>query len=239
MMSDNSKAKSKFHPKHPSSDVCFIVDLDNVLFDASRLKKYLNLAMEDLVGEEGLSEFIDIWQKYYKKRSELRRHDFDKIFRDFSKKKNDPKLFRKVKGIYLEKDFSVFAQDGYKELILSLQSFGKVLLFTEGFLRFQKKKITALNLQQMIGKENIFLYPRKEKHIEELIKGIGKDSDTVVIEDKAKIIRKFRSQDSDIVGIWVRHGRHKNKKKDGPPRSQYEVSDIREIDEDLLAQVLN
>lgn len=232
-MSKNLKNKT-YSGKHPKTDAFFVVDLDNVLFDTSKLKGYLNSAMKELVGEEGLAEFVEIWQKYYERRDSLEEFGLEDIFQDFAKKKENSQLYQKVKEIYLEKDFQEFAQQGYQKLLSRLKEYGKVLVFTEGFLEFQKKKIKALDLEEIVGGGSVCIFAQKEKHIEEILKKRRGFDRTVVIDDKAKIIGEFRKENPEVIGIWVRYGYHKTEKGVEQLSPQYEVRDIRGINSKFL-----
>lgn len=224
--------------KNKNNKGYFIVDLDNVLFDTSKLKSYLNSAMRDLVGEEGLADFVEIWQDYYKRRGSLGEFGLEDIFQDFAETRDIPQLYKKVKEIYLGKNFQEFAQRGYRELLLRLKEYGKVIVFTEGFLKFQKKKIKALGLEQILGKENVKVFTQKEKHTPKILKKAEPFKKVVVIDDKAKVIGKFEDEDPSVVGVWVRYGYHKEKNSFDLPSSQYEIRAIDDLDQSLLDKVL-
>jgi len=202
----------------------FFVNVDNTLLDSERIKTEIKQSLIKVLGHGEANQFWKLHDEFREKKSLV---DFPKIIEKYCKEKHTEMCEIKLKNIFFIIDFKMALYPAAEATLKHLKSFGKVAIFTEGDMVYQKRKIEQLGLNKMVDK--IYLYLHKSDHIDEILakwKGYTK----VFVDDPSTKLVKIKKQypETRIVGVCQGHFTN----KDHVPHKKIDM--VIESIEDLL-----
>ena len=179
----------------PISKRSYIVDLDNTILDTDAIKSY--------------------WTEELKKRYKIKKSRFLEAYQDSKKISGvvDVCVLSKLLGIsekfFFDTKFQKFLFKNSLQNLQILKTSGTVIIFSLGNKQFQQTKVKECGIEQVVGEKNIVIVNDKTYGIKELLKKLH--GQVVMIDDASEILEEATRIRPDIITIWVRYGRYKNR----------------------------
>jgi len=201
----------------------FFVDIDNTLLDKDRIKTEIKQSLIKVLGHGEANHF---WKEHEEFRSKNNLGDFPKIIEKYCKEKHADTCAIKLKNIFFIIDFKMAMYPAAAAALKHLKSFGKVAIFTEGDMVYQKRKVEQLGLNKLVDK--IYLYLRKSDHIDVILakwKGYTK----VFIDDRSPKLIKIKKQYPETRIVEVCQGHFSNKDHVSHKKIDMTIESIEEL----------
>lgn len=169
----------------------FVIDFDNTLFDIERLK-------ESIVPKFPNKK---VFSKTYKEAKISSGHF------------NPESLPAEFKDYFLKANFKKYLFPKSIDGIRKLQKIGKVIVFSFGDAFYQSHKIRESGIEKAVGKKNVIVVQNKKEGVEKLIRDLKKEryTDITVIDDVAEVLEKAFEKYPQVINVWIRYGKYKNK----------------------------
>jgi len=202
----------------------FFVDVDNTLLDNDRIKTEIKQSLIKVLGHGEANHF---WKHHDEFRAKKSLVDFPKIIEKYCSEKHTDLCDIKLKNIFFIIDFKMAMYPAAVATLKHLKTLGKVAIFTEGDMVYQRRKVEQLDLKNMVNK--IYLYLHKSDHIDELLaKWDGYTK--VFVDDRSTKLIKIKKQHPETRIVEVCQGHYSD--KDHAPHKKIDM--IIESIEDLL-----
>lgn len=183
----------------------FFVDVDNTLLDNDRIKTEIKQSLIKVLGHGEANQF---WKQHDEFRVKKSLVDFPKIIEKYCSEKHTDSCDIKLKNIFFIIDFKMAMYPTAVATLKHLKSLGKVAIFTEGDMAYQRRKIEQLGLKKIVDK--IYLYLHKSDHIDELLaRWIGYTK--VFVDDRSTKLIKIKKQHPDTRIVEVCQGHYSDK----------------------------
>ncbi|HJY99051.1 MAG TPA: GNAT family N-acetyltransferase [Patescibacteria group bacterium] len=169
----------------------FIVDFDNTLIDTEGPKS-------------------SVLGKFPNRASYLKAYRAAKVPTGFF---NPDLLPAKYRPYFWKIPFKRYLFPGAIENLKKLKKLGRVIIFSFGDKKFQEFKIAKSGVKKIVGQKNVIVVQNKSKGVGELMRSLGKDKYTsvTIIDDVASVLEKAYEVYPQVVSVWVRYGKYKNK----------------------------
>ena len=182
----------------------FLIDFDNTLSNNDDLKDELKDALDSVLGKEETQQF---WLFHDEFRDHEKLVEFPFIIRDYCKKVYTETWETKLTEIFNNIKVKDCLYTKAVEVLTHLKSLGKVYIFTEGDLDFQKAKVNKSGLEKYVDGVYVFDYKmEKFKYIIDLLN----DKITIYIDDKTYNLEQAKEAVPTVKTVWVRQGYYKD-----------------------------
>lgn len=169
----------------------FLVDIDGTLVNASKIKSY--------------------WRKFIG-------NNFDQEYQNSKKKlghleiRHLSKSLHVDEGFFYQTPFSKFLYTGALAFLKKLKKLGKVIIFTQGDLIYQKYKFQNSGIAKITGKDNYIVTKDKIKKLQKIaLNLITKYSFVTLIDNRLDVLEEANKLNSNIITVWVKHGNSDSK----------------------------
>lgn len=169
----------------------YIIDFDNTVLDIERLKN-------------------DITSKFPSKSTFTKLYNRAKIN---SGNFNPQELPEKYRDYFIKTNFRKYLFPKASLSIETLKKTGRVIIFSFGDNDYQSLKIQKSGIENIVGKENIFIVQNKKEGVIKLIKNLKsqKYSEIFVVDDVSEVLETAFEKYPQIINIWLRYGKYKNR----------------------------
>jgi len=181
------------------SNKAFILDVDNTLINTEGLKAY----------------WFETLHSHYK----IRKADYIKEYKAAKSSTGFLNIGKLSKNLHIKDNF--FYETPFKKFLFKnslidikkLQKVGKVIIFSLGDKKYQIIKIKGSGIEKAVGKKNIVIVQNKKSGLKKLINRIKKNgySEISIVDDIAYILVEAQKNYPQIITIWVRYGKYKNR----------------------------
>lgn len=182
----------------------FFLDVDNTLLDNDKLKEGIRKSLIKVLGKEEADHF---WQHHDLFREKKKLVDFPNIIREYCFEKHRSTCELKLSKIFQNIDFKNFVYPKVKDIIEHLKNMGKVVIFSEGDMVYQRAKIQKSGLWTFVDK--VLLYKHKLDHLDEISEEY-KQYKNIFIEDRLDILAKIKQKYPTAFTILVCQGHYAN-----------------------------
>lgn len=199
--------------------VVFLIDVDNTLLDNDSAQADYIAEIRNKVSSNSAQRYWEIFQQATK---ELGYADYLGALQLYRQEDmHDPNLFS-ISSYFLDYDFKQRIYPKSLDVIKHLQSFGKVVILTDGDVVFQPRKILRSGLWNAVD-GNVLIYIHKEDELKQIEKKYPAEH-YVMIDDKIRILSAIKNQWGDrVTTIFVRQGHYAT---DPAIIAQYPSADI-------------
>ncbi len=182
----------------------FFLDVDNTLLDNDRVKEGIRQSLIKVLGKEEANHF---WQHHDSFRERQQLVDFPNIIREYCTEKHPKTCEIKLGSIFQNIDFPSFVYPDVVRVIEHLKTMGKVVIFSEGDMIYQKAKIEKSGLAVMVTE--VLLYEHKMEHLDEIMEKY-QAYHSVFIEDRADILKSIKEKYPAVTTVLVCQGHYAN-----------------------------
>lgn len=199
--------------------VVFLIDVDNTLLDNDSAQADYIAEIRNKVSANSAQRYWEIFQQATK---ELGYADYLGALQRYRQEDmHDPNLFS-ISSYFLDYDFKQRLYPKSLNVIKHLQSFGKVVILTDGDVVFQPRKILRSGLWNAVD-SNVLIYIHKEDELKQIEKKYPAEH-YVMIDDKIRILSAIKNQWGDrVTTIFARQGHYAT---DPAIIAQYPSADI-------------
>lgn len=199
--------------------VVFLIDVDNTLLDNDSAQADYISEIRNKVSANSAQRYWEIFQQATK---ELGYADYLGALQLYRQEDmHDPNLFS-ISSYFLDYDFKQRLYPKSLDVIKHLQSFGKVVILTDGDVVFQPRKILRSGLWNAVD-SNVLIYIHKEDELKQIEKKYPAEH-YVMIDDKIRILSAIKNQWGDrVTTIFARQGHYAT---DPAIIAQYPSADI-------------
>jgi len=180
----------------------FFIDLDNTLLDNDHVKEEIKKSLMKILGDK---EAIHFWQHHDKFREYKKLVDFPNIIREYCAEKHKNICEITLGRIFTSIEFAHALYPKALEVIKHLKTLGTVILFTEGDMEYQKRKIEQSGLGAIV--DAVLLYEHKLDHVKDALKNYI-NYKVVFIDDRASSLQKIKRQYPKVYTIEVCQGHY-------------------------------
>src|SRR5256886_1164094 len=173
--------------EHRSTELVFLLDVDNTLIDNDRVKNDIERAIAGLVAADRATRF---WALYEKVRAEAGVVDFPETLRRFRRTFPDEPRAEEVDRAVLTVPFERYLYPRAMDVIARLWSFGAAAILSDGDRVYQPAKITRAGLL-LATRGNVLVYEHKEDHLAEVQRRFP-SRQYVHIDDKAGLLARTK-----------------------------------------------
>jgi FMN phosphatase YigB (HAD superfamily) len=185
-----------------SSELGFLLDVDNTLVDNDSVKRHLQTHIEQLVGPPRAARF---WDLYEEVRRESDYVDFPMTLRRFQASFPDERRFPHLAAMLLCFAYERWLYPGALEAIAHLKTLGRVAILSDGDPVFQPAKIARAGLAAAVD-DQVYIYIHKEEHLDEVSRMLPAER-YVLVDDKPRILAAAKARlRSGLFTVHVRQG---------------------------------
>ncbi len=186
-----------------NTDVVFMLDVDNTLFDHDALK----LRVTDWISNRPERVEADLfWTFYEKVRSSTGIVNFMEAARQFGVAAGSQPLAFDMRCFLWDFPFSELMFPDVLNTVRRLRQLGPVVILCDGHEPFQRRKVSALGLTPHLDGQ--FVFDHKELHIGEVTTRFPA-SHYVLIDDKPRIHDAVKKElGSRVTTIQIEHGHY-------------------------------
>lgn len=199
--------------------IVFLLDVDNTLLDNDRVSADLRRYLTREVGEERARRY---WTLFEELRAELGYADYlGALQRYRHEHPRDPHLLA-VSSYLVNYPFANRLYSCSLDLIEQLQTWGTVVILSDGDVVFQPRKVERSGLFDAVDK-NVLIYIHKERELDDVERRYPADH-YVMIDDKVRILAALKaSWGSKVTTVFPRQGHYA---LDAVSVAQYPAPDI-------------
>ena len=185
-------------------DVAVFVDVDNTLLDNDRVKDDLDRHLQREVGVEPAAHYFEIFKQL---RAELGYTDYLGALQRFRVAYPHEPGVLAVSSFLINYPFANRLFPAALDVLEYLDRLGPTVLFTDGDVVFQPRKIERAGLSDAVG-GRVLLYVHKERELEAAALRFPADH-YVMIDDKVRMLSAVKQQwGSRVTTIFVRQGHY-------------------------------
>jgi FMN phosphatase YigB (HAD superfamily) len=206
-------------PMNAPTSVVFLLDVDNTLLDNDRVSADLRRYLTREVGEERARRY---WTLFEELRAELGYADYlGALQRYRHEHPRDPHLLA-VSSYLINYPFANRLYSCSLDLIEQLQTWGTVVILSDGDVVFQPRKVERSGLFDAVDK-NVLIYIHKEQELDDVERRYPADH-YVMIDDKVRILSALKAVwGSKVTTVFPRQGHYA---LDAAAVAQYPTPDI-------------
>lgn len=199
--------------------IVFLLDVDNTLLDNDRVSADLRRYLTREVGEERARRY---WTLFEELRAELGYADYlGALQRYRHEHPRDPHLLA-VSSYLVNYPFANRLYSCSLDLIEQLQTWGTVVILSDGDVVFQPRKVERSGLFDAVDK-NVLIYIHKERELDDVERRYPADH-YVMIDDKVRILAALKAAwGSKVTTVFPRQGHYA---LDAATVSQFPTPDI-------------
>jgi FMN phosphatase YigB (HAD superfamily) len=196
-----------------SSELVFLLDVDNTLLDNDRLKQDLERAIASLVAADRASRFWSLYEEVRKEESVV---NFPETLRRFRRAfPNEPPV-EDVDRAVLSVPFERYLYPRALGVIARLWTLGEVAILSDGDRVYQPAKIARAGLL-LATRGNVLIYEHKEDHLAEVQRRFP-SRHYAHVDDKAALLARTKAVlGSRATTVHVRQGHYSSEPPSGPP----------------------
>ena len=196
-----------------SSELVFLLDVDNTLLENDRVKKDIERAIAGLVGVHRASRF---WSLYEEIRQGEGVVNFPETLRRFRRAfPNEPRA-EDVDRAVLDVPFERYLYPRAMDVIARLWTIGEVTILSDGDRVYQPAKIARAGLL-LATRGNVLVYEHKEDHLAEVQRRFP-SRHYAHVDDKTGLLARTKvGLGSRATTIHVRQGHYASEQEPGPP----------------------
>lgn len=187
----------------------FLVDVDNTLIDAEKIKKVIqDKLLKKFEGILTSENYLEIYQEVGREKGFV---DIKEISQRLSQKLNLSD-YNQIFSLFTNITFKEYLLPGAINLLTLLKENGKVVIYSQGDLFYQLLKIKKSGIEKIVGKDNVKISQNKITDLENIIKLYQNEgfSNIIIIDDKISILEKAKEIDHKVKGIRICFGNHKD-----------------------------
>ena len=199
--------------------IVFLLDVDNTLLDNDRVSADLRRYLTREVGEERARRY---WTLFEELRAELGYADYLGALQQYRHEHpRDPHLLA-VSSYLVNYPFANRLYSCSLDLIEQLQTWGTVVILSDGDVVFQPRKVERSGLFDAVDK-NVLIYIHKEHELDDVERRYPADH-YVMIDDKVRILAALKSSWGErVTTVFPRQGHYAH---DSATVAQYPAPDI-------------
>jgi len=187
-----------------SSDVVFLVDVDNTLLDNDRFGSELGGRLEHCFGSAARTRY---WEIFEDRRARLGFADYLGSLQDFRSGLDDDPHLLEVSQFVLEFPFPDLLFPDALAAIARLRSLGRPVVLSDGDVVFQPRKIKHAGIWEAVGGA-VLIYLHKEKVLDHVQRRYPA-AHYVVIDDKPNLLAAMKLVlGARATTIFVRQGHY-------------------------------
>lgn len=99
------------------------------------------------------------------------------------------------------KDFVLYGE--VIDVLLELQKYAKLGIFSEGDIDFQEKKLRKTKIDRHFKKEHLHIVAKKSESIDSVLQKY-KNTMVFLVDNNLDVLRAAKQEDSSIFTIWVK-----------------------------------
>jgi FMN phosphatase YigB (HAD superfamily) len=214
-----------------TSNLVFLLDVDNTLLDNDRSKKDMEAALLELLGEEGTKRF---WELYEGVRKELDVVSYPETLKRFAATWEDKVVAEKAADLINNWPYGKYVYRGTFPAIEYLTTLGEVAILSDGDEDYQPRKIANAGLTEAVGgPADVLIYTHKETCFEDVMRRLP-GRHYVLVEDKEKLLAGAKEfMGDDVTTVWVKQGHYahdpKHYRKPDPDIVLDSIGDLRNL----------
>lgn len=217
------------------TDKVVLFDIDYTLFDTERLRKNLYERLADVLGLTK-EEIEEIGQRIYEEITSPTGYFNPEYFvKEMAKRVNREEKKRDIEQTIWDK--RNFEGNFYKEtekVLKALSGFCKVGIFSKGYDRFQRAKLTAI--AHFLEKEHVHITVSKHSMLPGLLMRYKK-SKLYLVDDAIDVLAAAKKLNDHVFVIWVKRGKYaKAQKQTAGFTPDAQVLDLRAVVDIVKAQ---
>jgi FMN phosphatase YigB (HAD superfamily) len=191
--------------KAPEQELVFLFDVDNTLLDNDRSKEEMKEQLRDLVGEDGIKRFWDIYEEV---RKELDVVSWPITLSRFTDEYADKTIAYRVANIINGWHYEDYLYPGTVGALECVTRMGEVAILSDGDTVYQPRKIERAGLAKIVGHSDVLIFTHKQDHFEDIMKRLP-GIHYVLVDDKEWILADAKEELGDrITTIWVKQGKY-------------------------------
>jgi FMN phosphatase YigB (HAD superfamily) len=196
-----------------SSELVFLLDVDNTLLDNDRLKQDLERAIASLVAADRASRFWSLYEEVRKEESVV---NFPETLRRFRRAfPNEPPV-EDVDRAVLSVPFERYLYPRALGVIARLWTLGEVAILSDGDRVYQPAKIARAGLL-LATRGNVLIYEHKEDHLAEVQRRFP-SRHYAHVDDKAALLARTKVVlGARATTVHVRQGHYSSEPPSEPP----------------------
>jgi len=201
------------------SELVFLFDVDNTLFDNDRMQNDLFGHIGKHFGEEARSRYLEIYEQL---RSELGYADYlGALERYRLEKLRDPR-FLAVSNWLIGYPFPQRLYPGALDVVKQARRWGKAAILSDGDAVFQPRKVDASGLWKAFA-GNVLIFIHKEQELD-CVEHFYPAKHYVMVDDKLRLLQAIKDIWKDrVTTVFVQQGHYARDKK---AIAQYRPADI-------------
>lgn len=205
--------------RNGESDLVFLFDVDNTLFDNDRMQGDLFGHIGKHFGEDARKRYLEIFEQL---RSELGYADYlGALERYRLEKLRDPR-FLGVSNWLIKYPFSKLVYPGAMDVVKQCRRWGKVAILSDGDAVFQPRKVDASGLWKAFA-GNVLIFIHKEQELD-CVEHFYPAKHYVMFDDKLRLLEAIKDIWKDrVTTVFVQQGHYARDKK---AIAQYRPADI-------------
>jgi len=209
---------------NPESELVFLFDVDNTLFDNDRMSNDLFGHIGRTFGPAARQRYLEIYEVL---RSELGYADYlGALERYRLEKMHDPR-FLSVSNWLIEYPFAKQVFPGALDVVARCRRWGKAAILSDGDAVFQPRKVDRSGLWKAFG-GNVLIFIHKEQELE-WVEQFYPAKHYVMVDDKLRLLQAIKDNWKDrVTTVFVQQGHYAHDKKAIAKYSPADVS-IRRI----------
>ncbi len=184
--------------------VVFLLDVDNTLLDNDQVIEDLRSHLTQAFGAASQQRY---WTIYEKLRSELGYADYLGRCSSIARRILRDPHFLKMSFYLLDYPFATRLFPGALALIAHLRHWGPTVIFSDGDVVFQPRKIDRSGLWQAVD-GNVLIYIHKEQELDDVLARYPADH-YVMVDDKLRILAALKEiWGAKLTTVFVRQGHY-------------------------------
>ncbi len=187
-------------------DLAFLLDVDNTLLDNDRAKADIQAALRDVLGEQGVARF---WQLYEEVRKELDVVNYPETLKRFADSWEDKVVAHKAADLINNWPYAQYLYPGTMPALECLSRLGDVAILSDGDEDYQPRKIANAGLTEAVGGPgDVLIYTHKETCFEDVMRRLPARH-YVLVDDKERILADAKEFMGDrLTTVWVKQGHY-------------------------------
>jgi len=188
----------------PTSEIVFLLDVDNTLLDNDRFKADLDARLLRDFGEAGRVRY---WAFYESERIRLGYADYLAALQAFREGLDDDPDLLQMSAFMLDYAFTERFYPGALEAIAHLRTRGTPVVLSDGDIVFQPRKVQRSGIWDAVG-GRVLIYLHKE-HMLDAVQRRFPARHYVMVDDKPKLLAAMKTVMGErLTTVFVRQGHY-------------------------------
>lgn len=205
-------------PAAARHDVVFLLDVDNTLVDNDRITNDLRRYLTKEVGTARQARYFELFEQL---RAELGYADYLGALQRYRvENPRDPHLLA-VSSFLVNYPFANRLYPGALDAIEHLSAFGRTVIFSDGDVVFQPRKVERSGLFDAVER-NVLIYIHKERELDDVERRYPADH-YVLVDDKIRILTAVKAVWGErLTTVFPRQGHYAH----APDVARYPPADV-------------